>query len=113
MFLLTKLIFFFNLVGYTTDTLEFLWNENDPVIKKEDLRIPKYSLGEITTSRCDKTYVKGNCLLQYCRENPYTYLSIMEVTSENIPLDIRAQRRMRSACACAQSDQNLHWAHFG
>ena len=27
--------------------------------------------------------------------------------------DICAQRRFRSACAFAQSDQNLHWAHFG
>ena len=32
--------------------------------------------------------------------------------SENIPSDMCAQRRFRSACAFAQSDQNLHWAHF-
>ena len=27
--------------------------------------------------------------------------------------DTCAQRRFRSACAFAQSDQNLHWVHFG
>ena len=33
--------------------------------------------------------------------------------SENVPSDISAQRRFRSACAFAQSDLNLRWAHFG
>ena len=38
---------------------------------------------------------------------------IRAATSENVLLDMCAQRRFRSACAFAQSDQNLHWAHFG
>ena len=33
-------------------------------------------------------------------------------SSENVPAVICAQRMFRSACAFAQSDQNLHWAHF-
>ena len=38
--------------------------------------------------------------------------------SENVPLDMCAQRRFRSVCAFAQTeymqtDQNLHWAHYG
>ena len=33
--------------------------------------------------------------------------------SENLPPVMCAQRRFRSACAFAQSDQNLHWALFG
>ena len=32
--------------------------------------------------------------------------------SENVPSDMCAQRRFRSDCAMAQSDQNPHWAHF-
>ena len=32
---------------------------------------------------------------------------------ENVPLDMCAQSRLRSAYAFALSDQNLHWAHFG
>ena len=35
------------------------------------------------------------------------------LTSENVPSDMYARRRFRSDCAFAQSDQNLHWAHFG
>ena len=31
----------------------------------------------------------------------------------NVSSDMCAQRRFRSDCAFAQSDQNLHWAHFG
>ena len=31
----------------------------------------------------------------------------------NLPSDMCAQRRFRSDCAFAQSDQNLHWARFG
>ena len=34
-------------------------------------------------------------------------------TSENLLSAICAQRRFRSACTFTQSDQNLHWAHFG
>ena len=34
-------------------------------------------------------------------------------TSKNIPLDISAQRRFKSVCTFAQSDQNPHWVHFG
>ena len=33
--------------------------------------------------------------------------------SENVPSDMCAQRRFRSACAFAQSHQNLPKAHFG
>ena len=32
--------------------------------------------------------------------------------SENTPSVMCAQRRFKSACAFAQSDQNLRWAHF-
>ena len=31
---------------------------------------------------------------------------------ETVPLDMCAQGRFRSDCANAQSDQNLHWAHY-
>ena len=34
-------------------------------------------------------------------------------TSENVPSDLCAQRRFRSACAVAQSDQILHRAYLG
>ena len=37
---------------------------------------------------------------------------IWAVTSENVPLDMCAQRRFRSVCASAQSDLNLYWAHW-
>ena len=36
----------------------------------------------------------------------------MNRTSENVPSDMCAQRRFRSACTFAQSDENLQWAHF-
>ena len=36
---------------------------------------------------------------------------ICAATSENVPLDMCAQRRFRSACSFEQSDQNLHKAH--
>ena len=32
---------------------------------------------------------------------------------ENVQYDTCAQRRFKSACASAQTDQNLPWAHFG
>ena len=35
------------------------------------------------------------------------------VTSKIVPVDTCARRRFRSACAFAQSDQNLRRAHFG
>ena len=38
---------------------------------------------------------------------------ILAATSENVSSDMCAQRRFRSACASAQSDQNLRWPHFG
>ena len=34
-------------------------------------------------------------------------------TSENVPLDMCAQRRVRSVCAFALYDQHFHRAHFG
>ena len=40
-------------------------------------------------------------------------LYIWASTPENVPSDMCAQRRFRSACAFAQSDQNLPSAHFG
>ena len=49
----------FSVDGYTTDTLEFFWHQTEPVLTKDDLRIPQFSLGEITTERCDKSYVGG------------------------------------------------------
>ena len=36
-----------------------------------------------------------------------------ELTSENMPSDMCAQRWFRSACTFVQSDQNIHWEHFG
>ena len=42
-----------------------------------------------------------------------TYSNIRAATAEYVPFDICAQRRFRSACACAQSDQTLHCARFG
>ena len=39
--------------------------------------------------------------------------NILASTSENVPLDICAQERFRSACAFAQPDLNFHWASFG
>ena len=49
----------FSVDGYTTDTLEFFWHQTEPVLTKDDLRIPQFSLGDITTERCDKSYVGG------------------------------------------------------
>ena len=40
-------------------------------------------------------------------------INIGAATSENVPPDMCAQQRFRSACAFAQSDQNPFWAHFG
>ena len=37
---------------------------------------------------------------------------ISVVPSENVPVDICAKRRFRSACAFAQYDQNLLWTHL-
>ena len=34
-----------------------------------------------------------------------------ESQRENVPSDMCAQRRLRIACAFAQSDQSLRWAH--
>ena len=42
-----------------------------------------------------------------------TYRNVWITTSLNVPSDMCAQRRFRSACAFAQSGQNLHWTHFG
>ena len=36
----------------------------------------------------------------------------LDATSENLPSNLCAKRRFRSICSYAQSDQNLHWAHF-
>ena len=33
--------------------------------------------------------------------------------SKSAPSIMYAQRRFRSVCAFVQSDQNLHWVHFG
>ena len=38
---------------------------------------------------------------------------LWDTMSENVASDICAQQGFRSACAIAQSDQNLYWAHFG
>ena len=40
------------------------------------------------------------------------WCSIWMATLENVPLDTCTRWRFRSACAFAQSDQNLHWVHF-
>ena len=32
--------------------------------------------------------------------------------SDNVPLDMYAQRRLTSSCAFAQTESNLQWAHF-
>ena len=39
-------------------------------------------------------------------------LDILHNLSRNVRTDICAKRRFRSACAFAQADHNLHWAHF-
>ena len=55
---------------------------------------------------CPKKYYKAFIsLLSMCGSNE-------AVTSENVPSDTCAQRRFRSACAFAQSDQNIHWVQF-
>ena len=41
------------------------------------------------------------------------YENILASTSENVLSDMFAQRRFRFACAFAQANLNLHWAHFG
>ena len=40
------------------------------------------------------------------------FIHISATTSDNVPSNMCAQRRFRSACAFAQADQNLHWAHL-
>ena len=49
------------------------------------------------------------CLELYCL---HTDKNFVLPTSENVPLDICIQGRLKSACAFAQSVQNLHWTHF-
>ena len=39
-----------------------------------------------------------------------TTLNKRAATSENVPLDVSAQRKFRSDCANAQADLNLRWA---
>ena len=47
------------------------------------------------------------------RQKTYHIVQIIwTATSENVSSDICAHRRFRSACAFAQSDLNLHWAHL-
>ena len=41
-----------------------------------------------------------------------TSMTIWAARSKNVLLDMCTQRRFRSDCAFAQSDQNLHWVHF-
>ena len=45
--------------GYTTETLEFRWNE-EPIQLMDHLEIPQFHLGEMETNQCDKVYVGGN-----------------------------------------------------
>ena len=45
---------------------------------------------------------------------PFPFIKITWIaTSENVPSNMSAQRRFRSACAFAQPDQKFHRAHFG
>ena len=41
----------------------------------------------------------------------YVKFAIYESARENVPSDICVQRRLKSACASAQSDQRLHCPH--
>ena len=43
----------------------------------------------------------------------FSLFTIWAATCENIPSDMCARRRFRSACAFVQSDQNPPWAQFG
>ena len=57
-----------------------------------------------------KTWKKSLCITSDLNRQ---VSAIWTTMLENVPSDRCAQRRFRSACAFAQSDQNLHWAHFG
>ena len=53
--------------------------------------------------------------LRICLEDIFSQSSsiLRAAPSDNAPYDMCAQRRFRSACVFAQSDQNLFWTHFG
>ena len=40
-------------------------------------------------------------------------VSLSEPRCQNVPSNLCAQRTVRSTRTFAESDQNLHWAHFG
>ena len=55
-----------------------------------------------------------NCLMfAQISDLTHDFSTQLNHMSENESSDMYAQRRFRLACAFAQSDQNLHLAHFG
>ena len=87
----------------------------------------KYNLS--STSLSGRNYIQSACSDSLPKPNILVFDSLLltkfqflprcvlmafwSATSRNARLVICAQRRFRSACAFAQADQNLDWAHFG
>ena len=47
--------------GYSRENLEIEWN-TPAFIKSDDMKLPQFSLGDLVTGRCDKTYIGGKQL---------------------------------------------------
>ena len=64
---------------------------------------------------CIRTITWGNVLLTYApnedSDQPAHPICIRTITWGNVPSDICDQRRLRSACASAQSDRSLRCPH--
>lgn len=60
----------FYIDGYSTDRLIFRWNEV-PVELAANMSLPKFFLGDITTSVCDRLYTGGEYMYILC--NNYEY----------------------------------------
>ena len=86
-----------------------IYFSRSPSGKKENLwRYTNTALERSIALLLDLDFAQANksSLNLYFRNNTWA------APSENVPLDMCAQQRFRSACAFAQSDQNLHWPLF-
>ena len=72
------------------------------------------SVQDILSSLVDSAVSIGSASGQRKPWSDWTDVYIWVETSENVPSNtcMCAQRRFRSVCAFALSNENLHWAHF-
>ena len=52
---------YFTLDGYSRENLDIDWN-TPAFIQSEGMKLPQFSIGDLTTGRCDKTYIGGEQL---------------------------------------------------